>query len=138
MLLQRALSGDGAEAVVLGEVKIAQLLNMFKQLLPRSSIKELQIYIWSHWACFRIRFRIDGVLHEIENPAACANLLSRIKLMANVSIAEKRFPKTVVLESILEKNIDLRVSVLPTAHGENIVMRILDKEALNSVAQLGF
>ena len=67
-------------------------------------------------------------------------LLSRIKLMANVSIAEKRIPQDGRIGiDIGEKSIDLRVSVLPTAHGESIVMRILDKEALNlGLPQLGF
>ncbi len=91
---------------------------------------------------FRIRYRIDGVLHEIENPPKRLQptLLSRIKLMANVSIAEKRIPQDGrIAINIGKKSIDLRVSVLPTAHGESIVMRILDKEGLNlGLPQLGF
>ena len=91
---------------------------------------------------FRIRYRIDGVLHEIENPPKRLQptLLSRIKLMANVSIAEKRVPQDgrIALD-VGDKSIDLRVSVLPTAHGESVVMRILDKEGLNlGLPQLGF
>ena len=91
---------------------------------------------------FRIRYRIDGVLHEIENPPKRLQptLLSRIKLMANVSIAEKRIPQDGrIAIDVGKKSIDLRVSVLPTAHGESIVMRILDKEGLNlGLPQLGF
>ena len=91
---------------------------------------------------FRIRYRIDGVLHEIENPPKRLQptLVSRIKLMANVSIAEKRIPQDGRIGiSVGRKAIDLRVSVLPTAYGESIVMRILDKEGLNlGLPQLGF
>ena len=90
---------------------------------------------------FRIRYRIDGVLHEIENPPKRLQptLLSRIKLMANVSIAEKRIPQDGrIAIDVGKKSIDLRVSVLPTAHGESIVMRILDKEGLNLGAPARF
>ena len=91
---------------------------------------------------FRIRYRIDGVLHEIENPPKRLQptLISRIKLMANVSIAEKRIPQDGRIGiTVGRKAIDLRVSVLPTAYGESIVMRILDKEGLNlGLPQLGF
>jgi type IV pilus assembly protein PilB len=91
---------------------------------------------------FRIRYRIDGVLHEIENPPKRLQptLVSRIKLMANVSIAEKRIPQDGRIGiTVGRKTIDLRVSVLPTAYGESIVMRILDKEGLNlGLPQLGF
>ncbi|PDH30254.1 MAG: type II secretion system protein E [Puniceicoccaceae bacterium MED-G30] len=91
---------------------------------------------------FRIRFRVDGVLHEVENPPKRLqpSIISRIKIMANVSIAEKRVPLDGRINiQVGEKIIDLRVSTLPTAFGESIVMRILDKEGLNlGLPQLGF
>jgi type IV pilus assembly protein PilB len=91
---------------------------------------------------FRVRYRIDGVLHEVENPPKRLqpSIISRIKLMADVSIAEKRVPQDGRINiKVGPKVIDLRVSTLPTAFGESIVMRILDKEGLNlGLPQLGF
>lgn len=91
---------------------------------------------------FRIRYRIDGVLHEIENPPKRLQpaIISRLKLMSDVSIAEKRVPQDGRINiTIGSKVIDLRVSTLPTAFGESIVMRILDKESLRlGLPDLGF
>ena len=91
---------------------------------------------------FRVRYRIDGVLHEVDNPPKRLqpSIVSRIKLMSNVSIAEKRVPQDGRINiNVGAKIIDLRVSTLPTAFGESIVMRILDKESLNlGLPQLGF
>jgi general secretion pathway protein E/type IV pilus assembly protein PilB len=91
---------------------------------------------------FRVRYRIDGVLHEVENPPKRlqAAIISRIKLMADVNIAEKRLPLDGRINiDVGSKVIDLRVSTLPTVFGESIVMRILDKEGLNlGLPQLGF
>jgi general secretion pathway protein E/type IV pilus assembly protein PilB len=91
---------------------------------------------------FRVRYRIDGVLQEVENPPKRLQpaIISRLKLMANISIAEKRVPQDGRIQMKVDgKEIDLRVSSLPTVYGESIVMRILDKEGLNlGLPQLGF
>jgi len=91
---------------------------------------------------FRIRYRIDGVLQEVENPPKRLqpSIIQRLKLMANVSIAEKRIPQDGRIQiNVSSKDIDLRVSVLPTVYGESIVMRILDKEGLRlGLPELGF
>ncbi len=91
---------------------------------------------------FRVRYRVDGFLHEVESPPKRLQLsiISRIKLMSNISIAEKRVPQDGRININIDgKTIDLRVSTLPTAYGESIVMRILDKEGLNlGLPQLGF
>jgi type IV pilus assembly protein PilB len=91
---------------------------------------------------FRIRFRVDGKLQEQPDPPKRLqpSIISRTKLMANVSLAEKRVPLDGRINvKIGEKVIDLRVSTLPTVHGESIVMRILDKESLSlGLPQLGF
>ena len=91
---------------------------------------------------FRVRFRIDGKLQEQSDPPKRLqpSILSRTKLMANVSLAEKRVPLDGRINvKVGEKVIDLRVSTLPTVHGESIVMRILDKESLSlGLPQLGF
>ena len=91
---------------------------------------------------FRIRYRIDGVLIEVENPPKRLqpSIISRLKLMANISIAEKRVPQDGRIQiAYSEKEIDLRVSSLPTVYGESIVVRILDKEGLRlGLPELGF
>lgn len=91
---------------------------------------------------FRVRYRIDGVLQEVENPPKRLQMaiISRIKIMANISIAEKRVPQDGRIQLLIEnRTVDLRVSSLPTAHGESIVMRILDKKGLLlGLPELGF
>ena len=82
---------------------------------------------------FRVRYRVDGVLEEQENPPRRlqASLLSRVKLLAGLSLAERRLPQDGRISARLGgRPVDLRVSSLPTAHGESIVLRILDKERL--------
>jgi len=90
----------------------------------------------------RVRYRIDGYLQEIENPPKRlqASIISRLKIMSNMSIAEKRIAQDGRIRiSVADKQFDLRVSDIPTAHGESIVMRILDKKSmLVGLPQLGF
>ena len=91
---------------------------------------------------FRVRYRIDGMLHEMKSPPKRlqASIVSRLKIQSNMSIAEKRIPQDGRIQtSVGGKMIDLRVSCLPTNHGESIVMRILDKEGLKlGLPELGF
>lgn len=89
-----------------------------------------------------LRYRIDGVLHEIPPPAKHLHLpiISRIKILSKLDIAEKRLPQDGGFAVRIEgRNIDLRISVMPTIYGEKIVMRILDKEGISfDLAQMGF
>jgi general secretion pathway protein E/type IV pilus assembly protein PilB len=91
---------------------------------------------------FRVRYRIDGVLLEVDAPPKRLQLavISRVKIMANISIAEKRVPQDGRIRFETDgRTLDLRVSSLPTAHGESIVMRILDQEGLKlGMPELGF
>jgi len=91
---------------------------------------------------FRVRYRIDGVLIEVENPPKYLqnNILSRVKIMARLDISEKRVPQDGrIMFEMPGKTIDLRVSSLPTVHGESIVMRILDKSSIQlGIPELGF
>jgi len=99
-----------------------------------------------HWEpyekVFRIRFRIDGVLHEMLTPPKRLEpaILSRLKIMANLDIAERRLPQDGRIKlRYANRDIDFRVSVLPTIFGEKAVLRILDKESLKlDLTQLGF
>jgi len=91
---------------------------------------------------FRVRYRIDGVLHDMKGPPKRLqpSIISRLKIQSNMSIAEKRIPQDGRIQAkVGGKLIDLRVSCLPTNHGESIVMRILDKEGLKlGLPELGF
>jgi len=92
---------------------------------------------------FRVRFRIDGVLQEMQSPPKKLQtaIISRLKIMTgSMSIAEKRVPQDGRIQVKMgAKSIDLRVSTIPTVHGESIVMRILDKSALVlGLPELGF
>jgi general secretion pathway protein E/type IV pilus assembly protein PilB len=91
---------------------------------------------------FRIRYRIDGVLHEQEPPPRRLQgaILQRFKLMANMKLSEKRIPQDGRIQiKVKNRELDLRVSTVPTGHGESIVMRILDKQNLSlGLPELGF
>ncbi|HEX9977908.1 MAG TPA: ATPase, T2SS/T4P/T4SS family [Acidimicrobiia bacterium] len=90
----------------------------------------------------RVRFRIDGVLHEIMNTPRSVSgaVVSRLKIMADLDIAERRVPQDGrVSLRVSGRPIDLRVATLPTIYGEKVVLRILDKDdAILDLAQLGF
>ena len=90
----------------------------------------------------RVRLRVDGVLHEITSQSRSihAGVISRLKIMADLDIAERRLPQDGrITIRAADKPIDLRVSTLPTVHGEKVVMRILDKSAiLLELSDLGF
>ena len=91
---------------------------------------------------FRVRYRIDGVLREVESPPKRLQsaIVSRVKIMANMSISEKRLPQDGRIQiNVMGRDLDLRVSSIPASHGESIVMRILDKENLAlGLPKLGF
>jgi type IV pilus assembly protein PilB len=90
----------------------------------------------------RIRFRIDGVLHEVmRSPRSIqAGVISRLKVMADINIAERRVPQDGrITMKVNGRGIDLRVATLPTVYGEKVVMRILDKgQAVLRLEDLGF
>ena len=91
---------------------------------------------------FRVRYRVDGVLVEAENPPKRLQsaILQRVKIMANLKISERRIPQDGRIQvKTGGRDIDLRVSTVPTNHGESIVMRILDKKSLQlGLPELGF
>ncbi|MCK4982511.1 MAG: Flp pilus assembly complex ATPase component TadA, partial [Victivallaceae bacterium] len=91
---------------------------------------------------YRVRYRIDGALMEQEAPPKYlqANLTSRLKIMARLDITEKRVPQDGRIQLKMgDVDIDLRVSTIPTTHGESIVMRILDKASIQlDIPKLGF
>ena len=91
---------------------------------------------------FRVRYRIDGVLHEVDSPPKRLQsaIVSRVKIMSAMKISEKRVPQDGRIQvNIMGRELDLRVSTVPTNHGESVVMRILDKQNLAlGLPKLGF
>ena len=91
---------------------------------------------------FRVRYRVDGVLQEMESPPKRlqAAIIQRVKIMSGMKISEKRVPQDGRIQiNVTGRDLDLRVSSVPTNHGEGIVMRILDKQNLAlGLPQLGF
>ena len=84
----------------------------------------------------KVRYRVDGVLQEIESPprALAPAVISRIKIISKLDIAEKRIPQDGRLKMrILGKEIDFRVSTVPTLYGESVVLRLLDKESISII-----
>jgi general secretion pathway protein E len=90
----------------------------------------------------KVRYRVDGVLQEVEAPPSrsTAAVISRVKIMAKLNIAERRLPQDGrIMHRVSGKELDLRVSTVPTSHGESVVMRILDREAVTlDFGALGF
>ena len=100
------------------------------------------IHLEPYEKVFRVRYRIDGVLHDMMNPPKQMEpaILSRVKIMANLDIAERRLPQDGRISvKFQNREIDLRVSSLPTIFGEKIVMRVLDKgTTVLDLGRLGF
>ena len=100
------------------------------------------IHLEPYEKVFRVRYRIDGVLHDMMNPPKQMEpaILSRVKIMSNLDIAERRLPQDGRLSvKFQNREIDLRVSSLPTTFGEKIVMRVLDKgSVVLDLTRLGF
>jgi type IV pilus assembly protein PilB len=131
-----------AEAGIAGadEAPIVKLVNSLIADAVRKGASD--IHMEPYEKSMRVRFRIDGVLHEMMSPPFKfkAALLSRLKIMAELDIAERRVPQDGRIKiKVVNRTIDLRVSSLPTIFGEKIVMRILDKSNLNiDLEKLGF
>jgi type IV pilus assembly protein PilB len=123
------------------EAPVVTLVNAI--LLDASKRGASDVHFEPYEKVFRIRFRLDGVLHEIMTPPQRLKnaMISRIKVMANLDIAERRLTQDgrIKLKMGQGQELDLRVSVLPTLFGEKIVMRLLDKSNLQlDMAKLGF
>lgn len=122
------------------EAPIIRLVNslMFRAVKQKAS----DIHLEPFERDLVVRFRIDGVLYDVMHPPKRAqnSIISRVKIMAGLNIAEKRIPQDGRIRiKIAGKDIDIRVSTIPTAFGESIVMRLLDKTSvLLDIETLGF
>ena len=134
------LGGEDDGSTVDADAPIIKLVNTI--IVEAFKARASDIHLEPLNKTFRVRFRIDGVLHEMKSPPKRlqASIISRLKIQSNMSIAERRIPQDGRIQtSVAGKMIDLRVSCLPTNHGESIVMRILDKEGLRlGLPELGF
>lgn len=120
----------------------APVIRLVHQLIASASQRRASdIHLEPLAAQFRVRLRIDGVLHEAESPSKRLHpaILSRLKIMAGLSIAEKRLPQDGRIRTELAgRALDLRVSTIPTVHGESMVLRLLEDDARRpGVEELG-
>jgi type IV pilus assembly protein PilB len=135
--------GDGA-AITEGDEADAPIIRMVSMLIIEAHrAGASDIHLEPLDKKFRVRFRIDGVLQEMQAPPKRLQsaIVSRLKIMTgSMSIAEKRLPQDGRIQvKIKKKPIDLRVSTIPTNHGESVVMRVLDKSSLVlGLPELGF
>ncbi|MCX7562629.1 type II secretion system ATPase GspE [Xanthomonadaceae bacterium XH05] len=113
------------------EAPVIRLVNLIIQRAVEQRTSDIHIEPFENR--LKVRYRIDGVLEEAESPPAnlTAAVISRIKIMAKLNIAERRLPQDGrIMIRVQGKELDLRVSTVPTSHGESVVMRILDRESI--------
>lgn len=148
------LDGEGVEFIEEGdEIDISELkyaseeapvIKLVNGMLNDAIRKGASdIHVESYDKTFRVRFRIDGVLYDAMNPSLKFKnaFISRLKIMSKLDIAERRLPQDGRIKIKTERNreIDFRVSVLPTLFGEKVVLRLLDKSSLQlDMTKLGF
>ncbi|TVQ31713.1 MAG: type II/IV secretion system protein [Phycisphaeraceae bacterium] len=123
-----------------GESPVIRYVNYILQTAVKEGASD--IHIEPQETRLKVRFRIDGILFEAMNPPAAMNaaITSRLKIMANLDISERRLPQDGRIRCVVRgRKLDLRVSTIPTANGEKVVMRILDTRSINvSLDELGF
>ncbi len=113
------------------EAPVIRLVNLIIQRAVELRASDIHIEPFENR--LKVRYRIDGVLEEGESPPAnlTAAVISRVKIMAKLNIAERRLPQDGrIMIRVQGKELDLRVSTVPTAHGESVVMRLLDRETV--------
>jgi general secretion pathway protein E len=113
------------------EAPVIRLVNLIMQRAVEARASDIHIEPFENR--LKVRYRVDGVLHEVEAPPSksTAAVISRIKIMAKLNIAERRLPQDGrIMHRVQGKELDLRVSTIPTSHGESVVMRILDRESI--------
>ncbi|WP_102663296.1 MULTISPECIES: GspE/PulE family protein [Herbaspirillum] len=127
-------------AVADDDVPVVRLLHKLLADAVGMGASDLHFEPFEHF--FRVRLRVDGVLHELAQPPLTLRdkLATRLKILARLDIAEKRLPQDGKMRlALAQRSIDLRVSTLPTQFGEKIVLRILDTaQAGFSIAELGY
>jgi len=135
---------DADDSELASEAQEASVVRLVNEILVEAvESRASDVHIESQAAGIRIRYRIDGLLHNQPTPPEInhfqAAIISRLKIMARLNIAEKRLPQDGRIKlRVSGREIDVRVSVIPMLHGEGIVMRLLDKGAMDfSLQSLG-
>lgn len=133
----------GSAALASAEDSDAPVVKLINLIIQEAiSLRASDIHVEPFADRIRVRYRIDGVLVERDSPPRrlLAPLLSRIKIMSKIDIAEKRRPQDGRIKmNVSNRHFDLRVSILPTNHGQSAVMRILDRSNIQvSIKDLGF
>ena len=122
------------------EAPVIRLVNLILQRAVEQRASDIHIEPFEHQ--LKVRYRIDGVLHDAEAPPArsSAAVISRVKIMARLDIAERRLPQDGrIMLRIQGKELDLRVSTVPTSFGESVVLRLLDRQTVQfDFPSLGF
>jgi type IV pilus assembly protein PilB len=134
-LLEDVEEQDGAEVVALHETsEDAPVIKLVNQIVGQAVERGASdIHMAPDGRELRVRFRVDGVLQDITTVQRrmAAGVISRIKIMAELNIAEKRLPQDGRVGLVVDgRHVDLRVVTLPSVHGEGIVMRVLDKQSV--------
>ncbi len=122
------------------EAPVIRLVNQLIQKAVESRASDIHIEPFADE--LKVRYRVDGILHEVPSPPvrSTAAIISRIKIMSKLNIAERRLPQDGRIPLRVQgKELDLRVSTVPTMFGESVVMRLLDKESVRfDLDALGF
>ena len=125
----------GMEGIDLAEAGSAPIVKYVNTVIARAiQAKASDIHFEPFEKEFKIRYRVDGALYEMAPPPRrlAVPVTSRIKVMANLNIAERRIPQDGRIQTLLGgKQVDLRVSTLPTQYGESVVLRVLDRSVVN-------
>ena len=129
---EAALASEGVD---LTEASSAPIIKYVNTIIARAiQAKASDIHFEPFEKEFKIRYRVDGALYEMAPPPRrlAIPVTSRIKVMANLNIAERRVPQDGRIQTLLAgRQVDLRVSTLPTQYGESIVLRVLDRSVVN-------
>ena len=130
---ENARSEDDIEHLrdLASEAPVIRLVNLVIQRAVEQRASDIHIEPFENR--LKVRYRVDGVLQEVESPpaASTAAVISRVKIMAKLNIAERRLPQDGrIMLRVQGKELDLRVSTVPTSFGESVVMRILDRESI--------
>ena len=129
-----SLKGDPNDVAALDAAANSNAVVKFVNMILYQGVvdRAADIHIEPFEKDFKIRYRVDGALYEVKAPdvSMAPAIISRVKIMANLNIAERRIPQDGrIAITVAGRPVDLRVSCLPTTHGESVVMRILDQSA---------
>ncbi|NBV33053.1 MAG: type II/IV secretion system protein [Proteobacteria bacterium] len=135
------MDGDdmGSETEVLNDAPIIKYVDLVMQQAIVDRASDIHFEPFEH--DFKIRYRVDGALYEMAPPPRhlASSIISRVKVMANLNIAERRLPQDGRIQrEVNGRSVDMRVSTLPTQFGESVVLRVLDRSSVNlSLEALG-